>query len=26
VIRHKPVRRCYKPRVAVQLELTYLGG
>jgi hypothetical protein len=26
VIRHKPVRRCNKPRVAVQLEVTYLGG
>jgi hypothetical protein len=26
LIRHKPVRRCNKPRVAVQLEVTYLGG
>jgi hypothetical protein len=26
IIRHKPVRRCYKPRVNVQLELTYLAG
>ena len=26
VIRRKPVRRCYKPDVRVQLDLTYLGG
>lgn len=26
VIRRKAVRRCYKPRVNVRLDLTYLGG
>ena len=26
VIRRKPVRRCYKPRAAVRLDLTYLAG
>ena len=26
VIRRKAVRRCYKPHVAVRLDLTYLGG
>jgi hypothetical protein len=26
VIRRKPVRRCYRPRVTVRLDVTYLGG